>query len=151
QRRQSHAARRRQRRARHVSERHHAFSGRKIFVRDSRWPPTMRYELMADDTITNGRVFVEDGADGMRVDSHGNLYTTSGGTPGRIQITSPQGKPPGRLHLPQPATEPRPPICPTNLPFGDADDRGLYITACTHVFKLRMKIPGVRPGQIRYR
>jgi gluconolactonase len=110
---------------------------------------TMRYEVLPDDTITNGRVFVEDGADGMRVDSLGNLYTTSGGTPGRIQITSPEGKPLGRLHLPQPATEPRPRVCATNLAFGDADNRGLYITACTHVFKLRMKIPGVRPGQNR--
>jgi gluconolactonase len=110
---------------------------------------TMRYEVMPDDTITNGRVFVEDGADGMRVDSDGNLYTTSGGTPGRIQITSPEGKPLGWLHLPQPTTEPRPRVCATNLAFGDADNRGLYITACTHVFKLRMKIPGVRPGQTR--
>ena len=25
--------------------------------------------------------------------------------------------------------------------------RGLYITACTHLFKLRVKAPGVRPGQ----
>jgi len=38
-------------------------------------------------------------------------------------------------------------VCATNMAFGDADNRGLYITACTHVFKLRMKTAGVRPGQ----
>jgi sugar lactone lactonase YvrE len=36
------------------------------------------------------RLVVEDGSDGMRVDERGNLYTTSGGTPGRFQITSPE-------------------------------------------------------------
>jgi gluconolactonase len=107
---------------------------------------TMRYEIQADDTITNGRLFVEDGSDGMRVDQKGNLYTTSGGTPGRIQITSPEGKPLGRLHLPQPAGEPRPRVCATNVAFGDPDDRGLYITSCTHLFRIRLKAPGVRPG-----
>jgi gluconolactonase len=110
---------------------------------------TMRYDILPDDTVGNGRQFVDDGADGMRVDRRGNLYTTSGGTPGRIQITSPEGKPLGRLYLPQPGGEPKARVCATNLAFGDADDRGLYITACTHLFKLRMKMPGVRPGQKR--
>jgi gluconolactonase len=108
---------------------------------------TMRYDILADDAIANGRVFIDDGTDGMRVDTRGNLYTTSGGTPGRIQITSPEGKPLGRLHLPQPAGEPRARVCATNIAFGDDDDRGMYITACTHLFKIRMKTPGVRPGK----
>ena len=64
---------------------------------------TMRYDVLPDDTVANGRLFVDHGTDGMRVDTRGNLYTTSGGTPGVIQITSPEGKPLGRLHLPQPA------------------------------------------------
>jgi gluconolactonase len=108
---------------------------------------TMRYDILPDDTVANGRLFVEHGSDGMRVDARGNLYTTSGGTPGVIQITSPEGKPLGRLHLPQPVTEPRPRVCATNVAFGDADSRGLYITACTHLFKVRVNQPGVRPGR----
>jgi gluconolactonase len=108
---------------------------------------TLRYDILPDDTVTNGRVFVNHGGDGMRVDRKGNLYTTGGGGGGVIQITSPEGKPLGRLHLPQPAYEPRPRVCATNVAFGDSDDRGLYITACTHVFKIRLKAPGVRPGR----
>jgi len=108
---------------------------------------TMRYEIQPDDTIANGKLFVDDGTDGMRVDTKGNLYTTSGGTPGRIQITSPEGKPLGRLYLPQPDGEPKARVCATNMAFGDADDRGLYITACTHLLKLRTKVVGVRPGR----
>ena len=108
---------------------------------------TMRYDILPDDTIANGRLFVQHGSDGMRVDQKGNLYTTSGGGPGVIQITSPEGKPLGRLHLPQPTSEPRVRICATNVAFGDADNRGLYITACTHLFKIRVNQPGVRPGR----
>jgi gluconolactonase len=105
---------------------------------------TMRYDVMPDDTVANGRPFVSHGVDGMKVDERGNLYTTSGGTPGVIQITAPDGKPLGRLHLPQPGYEPRPRVCATNVAFGDADGRGLYITACTHLFSIRMKLRGAR-------
>ena len=107
---------------------------------------TMRYDILPDDTVGNGRLFVQHGTDGMRVDRRGNLYTTSGGNPGQVQITSAEGKPLGRLHLPQPTEEPRARVCATNVAFGDSDNRGLYITACTHVFKIRLKMPGVRPG-----
>jgi gluconolactonase len=108
---------------------------------------TVRYDIRADDTVANEKVFVEHGGDGMRVDRKGNLYTTGGGGGGVIQITSPGGTPIGRFHLPQPAGEPRTRVCATNMAFGDADDRGLYITACNYLFKIRLKAPGVRPGR----
>ena len=110
---------------------------------------TMRYDVRPDGGIANGRVFVEHGSDGMKVDEQGNLYTTSGGTPGVVQITSPDGVPLGRLHLPQPAGEPRARVCATNVAFGDADNRALYITACTHLFRIRLDVRGVRHGQPR--
>jgi gluconolactonase len=108
---------------------------------------TMRYDVLQDGGIANGRVFVEHGSDGMKVDVLGNLYTTSGGTPGVVQITSPGGVALGRLHLPQPGIEPRPRVCATNVAFGGADDRTLFITACTHLFSIRLKTAGVRPAQ----
>jgi gluconolactonase len=103
---------------------------------------TMRYEILPDDTIANGRLFVGHGVDGMKTDERGNLYTTSGGTPGIVQITSAEGQPLGRLHLPQPTYEPRPRVCATNVAFGDADRRTLYITACTHLFRVRVDVAG---------
>jgi gluconolactonase len=110
---------------------------------------TMRHDIGPDGGISNGRLFVEHGSDGMKVDERGNLYTTSGGTPGVVQITSPEGVPLGRLHLPQPSGEPRARVCATNVAFGDADNRALYITACTHLFRIRLEVRGVRPGQPR--
>jgi gluconolactonase len=105
---------------------------------------TMRYEVQPDDTIANGRLFVNYGIDGMRTDERGNLFTTSGGNPGVIQVTSPDGTPLGRLHLPQPDYEPRPRVCATNVEFGDADRRTLFIMSCTHVFSLRVTVPGAK-------
>jgi gluconolactonase len=101
---------------------------------------TMRYDVLGDDTIANGRQFVAHGVDGMKTDERGNLYTTSGGTPGIVQVTSPEGTPLGRFHLPQPSYEPRPRVCATNVAFGDQDGHGLYITACTHLFRIRLKV-----------
>jgi sugar lactone lactonase YvrE len=43
------------------------------------------------------------------------------------------------LQLPQIQGEPRPRICASNLAFGNADNKRLYITACTHLFKVRLK------------
>ena len=105
---------------------------------------TMRYDVQPDDTIANGSLFVNHGVDGMKTDERGNLYTTSGGTPGIVQVTSAAGTPLGRFHLPQPSYEPRPRVCATNVAFGDADFHALYITACTHVFKIRLKVAGSR-------
>ena len=116
---------------------------KEVFDKDYAYLP--HSSLLSFEEITRvARQFVAHGVDGMKTDERGNLYTTSGGTPGIVQITSPAGTPLGRLHLPQPAYEPRPRVCATNVAFGDPDGRGLYITACTHLFKLRLKVAGSR-------
>jgi gluconolactonase len=108
-----------------------------------------RYQVQPDDTVTSGETFIPDaGSDGMKVDQRGNLYTTGGGGGAVVRITSPEGKHLGTLQLPVLVEkEPRARVCSTNVAFGDPDNRGLYITACTHLFKIRLKTPGVRPGQ----
>lgn len=105
---------------------------------------TIRYTVLPDDTVTDPVKFLDAGNDGIKVDRKGNVYSTVRGN--EIWITSPEGKRLGALQLPQIATEPRPRIVATNLAFGDSDSRTLYITACTHLFRIRLKIPGVRPG-----
>jgi gluconolactonase len=73
----------------------------------------------------------------ISTDARGNLYSVNAVGPGEVWITSPEGKHLGTLQLPQITGEPRPRICATNVAFGDADNKGLYITACTHLFKLK--------------
>ena len=105
---------------------------------------TMRYDVQADDTVANPVKFLDAGIDGIKVDQKGNVYSTVRGS--EIWITSPEGKRLGVLQMPQIATEPRPRIVATNLAFGDADSQTLYITACTHLFRIRLKVAGIRPG-----
>ncbi len=100
----------------------------------------MRYEINADDTIANGQLFVDmtadtapGGADGMKVDQQGNLYCTG---PGGVWIISPAGKHLGTIRLPEPAS---------NLAFGDADSKSIYFTARQSLYRIRVKLPGVRP------
>jgi gluconolactonase len=69
------------------------------------------------------------GADGLRVDSQGNIYTTG---PGGIWVLSSTGE--AKAHLPVPST---------NLAFGGPDGKTLLITASGgQIMRIRTKIPG---------
>jgi gluconolactonase len=105
---------------------------------------TLRYDMLPDDTVANPVKFIDAGMDGIKVDTRGNVYSAV--ITNEVWITSPEGKHIGTLQMPIITTEPRPRIATTNLAFGDADSKTLYITACTHLFRIRMKATGVRPG-----
>jgi gluconolactonase len=99
-----------------------------------------RYEIQPDDTVANGQVFVDMTADplpgnpdGMKVDQKGNVYCTG---PGGVWIMSPAGKHLGTIQLP---------VAAANFAFGDADSKTIYFTARSSLYRIRTKIPGVRP------
>jgi gluconolactonase len=95
-----------------------------------------RYDIQPDDTVANPRVVIESRTDGMKVDRFGNLYLTSGGG---VLIVSPSGKRLGMIHPPKDIGN-----TTTNVAFGDADAKTLYITARTHLYKIRLNVPGAR-------
>jgi gluconolactonase len=92
-------------------------------------PDTGAGEVFFDMTGAAG----EDAIDGIKVDVEGNVYVCG---PGGIWILSPAGEHLGTLRLPE---------SPHNLAFGDEDGRGLYVTALTSVYRLRLNVPGIRP------
>ena len=108
---------------------------------------TMQYDVLPDDTVTNPRLFIEAGNDGIKTDNEGNVYQVNAVGQGEVLITSPGGKRLGTIQLPQIPGEPRPRICATNVAFGDADGKTLYITSCTHLFRVRLRASGLRPGR----
>jgi gluconolactonase len=110
----------------------------------------MRYDTHPDGTLTNATTLFEGGpgiADGMKTDIKGNLYSSGGAGPGEVRISTPDGKHLGTIHLPISYHEPLQQICATNLAFGDSDGKGLYITACEALYRIRLKTPGVQPGR----
>jgi len=90
----------------------------------------MRYDVAADGTLSGGRVFADltsktDGlADGLKVDSRGNLYTTG---PGGVWVLSPAGRHLGTI---------KPPEIPANCAWGD-DGKTLYMTAVTGIYRVK--------------
>ena len=96
----------------------------------------MRYDVAADGTVSNGKVFAdvtaekEDGnPDGMKVDSQGNVY---GSGPGGVWVFSPDGKHLGTI---------KPPETPANCNWA-GDGKTLYITARTGVYRIQLAIAG---------
>ncbi len=105
-----------------------------------------RYEVKPDGSLGDRVLFAEGPGigDGMKVDRHGNVYSTSGGGPGIVRITSAAGKLLGFLNLPIYGGEPKRQICATNVAFGGPANSDLFITACDAVYKIRLHTVGAR-------
>jgi gluconolactonase len=121
-----------------------AFSPDERHLYVGNWDPerkvVMCYDVAADGSLSGGRVLYDmtpasgdDAIDGLKVDREGNLYVCG---PGGIWVLSPTGDHLGTLRLPE---------APHNLAWGDDDGRTLYVTALTSVYRLRLRIPGIRP------
>ena len=50
------------------------------------------------------------------------------------------------IQFPVEVKEPRPRIIATNVAFGGADGKSLYMTAGSYVYKIQLRVAGVRPG-----
>jgi gluconolactonase len=93
--------------------------------------------VLPDGSVSNPRLFYtlvgdEPGvADGMKIDSLGNVYCTG---PAGIHVIDPRGHLLGRLKIPGHTT---------NMAWGDADWRSLYVTTFDSVYRLRLNVPGV--------
>jgi gluconolactonase len=101
----------------------------------------MRYAVKPDGTLETGTVFYdftrepeEVALDGVKVDQRGNVYVSA---PRGVWVLSPEGKVLGRIEPPEHAA---------NIAWGDPDGRSLYIAATTGLYRVRLAIPGVRPG-----
>jgi len=110
---------------------------------DEKKKVVMRYDVRADGTLSQGEVFFDmtsapgdDALDGVKVDLRGNVYVSG---PGGLWILSPEGKHLGTIVGPE---------HPHNLAWGDDDGRTLYLTAQTGLYRVRLKVPGVRPGSV---
>jgi gluconolactonase len=103
-------------------------------------PVVMTYDLHADGTVANGRVLFDTKPlrsvgpgvpDGMKVDAHGNVFTTG---PGGVLVLTAKGEHLGTILTGQPTA---------NLAFGSDDGSTLYITANHTLCRVRTRTRGL--------
>lgn len=101
----------------------------RLYINDSRHNHIRVFKVNEDGSIEDGKIFAtmeadgDGAADGMKVDTDGNLYSTG---PGGLWVFSPEGK------LLQQVDTPR----ITNLAWGGANGSTLFMTAPNAVYKL---------------
>lgn len=103
---------------------------------DENYRMWMRFDVNADGTLRNGRVFAdvsaerEDGLpDGMKIDALGNIWATG---PGGVWVFAPDGKHLGTIKLPEQ---------PANCAWGE-DGKTLFMTAVTGLYRVRTSVAG---------
>ena len=107
-------------------------NGRVLYVTNSDQRTVRAYDLDRNGEASNERVLISNIAgipDGIKVDETGNLYVAAS----RIEVFTAEGKPLGSFFTPDTAS---------NCAFGDGDFQGLYITARTSVYRVRMNVKG---------
>jgi len=67
--------------------------------------------------------------DGLKMDTEGHVYSTGRGG---IWVFNPEGERIGVILVPE---------LPSNLAWGDADRRTLYITARSSLYRVRLNMP----------
>lgn len=106
---------------------------KKLYIADSGRPRHIKvFEVKEDGTLGPAAVFGQTdkgNPDGMKCDEQGNLWVASGG----IVVFSPDGKQIGRIALPEAAS---------NLAFGGADGRTIFITARTGLYSIKTSVRG---------
>jgi gluconolactonase len=110
-----------------------------LYIADSGKKVWIRYPVHPDGSVSDSKLLLDasgekarGGPDGIRVDRKGNIY---GAGPGGVWIISPAGKHLATIRVPEVVS---------NVAWGDADGKTLYITASTSLYRIKLSTPGVR-------
>jgi sugar lactone lactonase YvrE len=103
--------------------------GQPFYVTDEADLTTWAAAVNPDGSLSDFRLFAEQGGEGVVVDSHGNVYLAAG----QIYVYSSAGSLIDRIEVPE---------RPVQLVFGGADRRTLFIPARTSLYSVRTRYPG---------
>lgn len=110
-----------------------------LYIADTAKKVWMSYPVNPDGSVSEGKVLLDCSADktpgspdGIRVDKNGNIY---GSGPGGVWVFSPEGKHLATIKVPEVVS---------NVAWGDADGKTLYITASTSLYRIKLSATGIR-------
>jgi len=104
--------------------------GKRLYVADHGGKKTYVYKIEADGTLSDKRVFAEQGSDGMTLDIRGNVYFTGKD----VSVYNAGGEKIASIEVPE---------RPSNVCFGGKDKKTLFITARTSLYSLQMAVKGI--------
>ncbi len=105
--------------------------GRYLYVADIGGGKTYKYVIGVEGSLTDRRLFVTQGSDGMTLDERGDVYLTGDG----VTVYDTAGVKIAHIPVPEPWT--------ANLCFGGRDKKTLFITASEGLYIIRMRVHGV--------
>lgn len=103
--------------------------GTKLYVADPGAGKTYVYGIGEDGRLTNKKLFVTEGSDGMTIDNKGNIYLTRNA----VLVFNPMGKRIDTIETPE---------RPANVCFGGPNRDTLFITARTSIYSVKMGVTG---------
>ncbi len=102
-----------------------------LYVDDSELGIIYAFDVARNGSLTNRRILANtySGADGMKVDTNGNLYVATGGF--ELKVYDSKGKHLGSIGTPETTR---------NCAFGGAENRTLFVAAGRSVYRIQMKV-----------
>lgn len=104
--------------------------GKTLYVADIGRSKTFAYDINADGSLANRRLFCEQGSDGMTLDASGNVYLTGRG----VTVFDRTGKKVAQIDVPERWT--------ANVCFGGKGGKTLFITASKGLYAIKMNVRG---------
>lgn len=105
--------------------------GKYLYVADMGDRKTYRYDIAADGSLSNKKLFIDEASDGMTIDEKGNLYLTGQG----VDVFDNTGKKIDHIDVPEKWT--------ANICFGGKNKDVLFITASKSFYSIQTTMHGV--------
>lgn len=105
--------------------------GKFLYVADIQRNKTYQYTVDKDGSLSDQKMIIDRGSDGITIDEKGNFYLTGKG----VFIYNPEGVQIGHVVVDEPWT--------ANVCFGGKERNILFITASTAIYVLPMNVKGV--------
>ena len=106
--------------------------GKTLFITDTELDKTFKYTIQPDGNLSDKKLFIDQGSDGMTLDKNGNLYLTTVSN-NQVEVFSKEGQKITSIELPEK---------PSNVCFGGKQDDQLFVTARTSLYRVKTNTKG---------
>ncbi len=106
-----------------------AIKGKAFYAINEAGLNTWSFKVGPDGTLSEAKLFANEGGESLAVDNQGNVYIAAG----QILVFNPEGEQIDVIEVPQ---------RPTSFVFGGKDGKTLFITARTSLYSVRTKYAG---------